>query len=854
MSAGDTHRQSLSARLLRLAELAWVRGPKEAVLTQAAEAVARACGATLAEALEVDRQQGVVRVWGYPRGREAELAALDPSRLEPLLAMQGAALLSGEEARLSPRSTEAAVRWALVAPVPVGDGVWGLLCAYRQHGRPFTAFHARLLEVAARALGACLEREREREELEALRRRWDALWTNPYQNVCELSTGGRILKVSPGFLDRLGVDADTLVGAIATDFIHPEDVQELARLAQRPHAKLALRWRLPDGQWLWLEAVGKAFEARENKWRVLVTVRDLSEYRRLEMELRQSEETLRTILDTVNEAVFITDQSQCYLWCNQGFSRITGYSRSEAIGLPISALVPPDQMEKVRELSRKQLRGELGAHSYDLEIVTKDGQRLPIEVSVSVIWRADGSYWFVGSFRDVSERRRWEARLMHLADHDHLTGVFNRRRFYEDLERELARVRRYGGRAALLWVDLDGFKEINDRFGHHVGDDVLRHVAAVLRLEVRRSDIIGRLGGDEFGVLLVEADEEEAQAVARRILDRLQDLVLPGGMHVRLSASVGIALLHQVGADAKEAMVYADRAMYTSKAQGMGVVTLHRAPTSQALPVSAPHKIRGWEVRLRRALQAGRLRLFCQPILNLHTNRVGRYELLLRLQENGHIIPPSLFLWAAEELNLIRDIDQWVVGRTVDILRQLLESGRQLSLHVDLHVNMSGRTVSDPQLRRALREVVQRAQVEPGRLVFEITETSSLLDVQEVRIFMEEMRQLGCRFALDDFGVGHSSLYRLRFLPFDYLKIDGSFIRGLLNDRVDRMMVRGFALAASALGLRSIAEQVEDQQLLDVLRELGVDYAQGYCIGRPRPVEQEWPDLTLPPAAPEDGH
>jgi diguanylate cyclase (GGDEF)-like protein/PAS domain S-box-containing protein len=848
MRAPDSSPNSPSARLLRLAGLAWLPGPPEEALAQAAQAVARACAAPLAEVLWPQQREGVLRRWGYPGGPEPQAAALDQEALEGVLAAEGPLLLRGPAASLSPWAAQAGACWALAAPLRVGGQVWGLLAAYRTEGRPFSPFQARLLETAARALSLYLERQRERGELESLRRRWQALWDNPYQVVAILSAGGRILEVSPGFLARLGTDPATLVGAMATNFIHPEDVQALARLGQRPHAKMALRWRLPDGQWVWLEAVGAAFQTPEGKWRVLVTVRDLTEHRRLETELRQSEETLRTVLDTVSEAVFITDRSQCYLWCNQAFSRLTGYSRNEAIGLPLATLIPPDQLAKVREISRRQLRGELGTHSYDLEILTKEGQRLPIEVSVSVINRADGSYWFVGSFRDISERRRWEARLLHLADHDHLTGLFNRRRFYEELERELARVRRYGGRAALLWVDLDGFKEINDRFGHHVGDDVLRHVAAALRLEVRRSDFIGRLGGDEFGVVLVEVDEEEAQTVAQRILVRLQDLVLPGGIHLRLSASIGVALLHQLGADAKEAMVYADRAMYASKAQGVGVVTLHRAPARQPITLTAPHKMRGWEVRLRRALQAGHLRLFCQPILNLHTNRVGRYELLLRLQENGHIIPPPLFLWAAEELNLIRDIDHWVVQRTVALLRQLLDSGQQLSLHVDLHVNMSGRSVCDPELRRTLRKLVQEAGLEPGRLVFEITETSSLLDVQEMRAFMEEMRQLGCRFALDDFGVGHSSLYRLRFLPFDYLKIDGSFVRGLLHDRVDRMMVRGFALAASALGLRSIAEQVEDPQLLDVLRELGVDYAQGYCIGRPRPVEQEWPDFKAPEA------
>lgn len=853
MSAPETPASGDPIWLWQLLELALADGPSEEFLVAVARAAAIACEAPLAEVLEWRAEDGMVRRWAWPGPGRGEEAVAERQRLAHVLEAGRAVVLRGEEAHLTSWAAEAGVRWAIAAPVTTGEAPWGLVAAYRTGGPAFPPACGRWLEAVAGTVSAFCRRQRERAELEDLRRRWDALWSNPHQVVAVLSMGGRILEVSPGFLDRMGVKAESLVGALAAEFLHPEDAQELARLAQRPHAKAALRWRQPDGQWAWLEAVGKVFEPTRGRQRVLVTVRDLSEHKRMEAELRQSEETLRSILDTVTEAVFITDHSRSYLWCNEAFSRLTGYSRSEAVGLPITTLVPPDQLPKVQEVARKQLQGDLGPASYDLEIVTKDGRRLPIEVSVNLLRRPGDSYWFVGSFRDVSERRRWEARLLHLADHDHLTGLFNRRRFYEELDRELSRVRRYGGRAALLWVDLDGFKEINDRFGHHVGDEVLRHVAAVLKLEVRRSDIIGRLGGDEFGVVLVEAGEEEAQAVARRILERLQDLALPGGVHLRLSASIGIALLQQMSADAKDAMVYADRAMYVAKAQGTGVVTLHRPPVGQGTPISVPHKIRGWEVRLRRALQSGRLRLFCQPILNLRDNQVRRYELLLRLQEDGHIIPPSLFLWAAEELSLIREIDCWVVERTVGLLRQLLDAGRELSLHVDLHVNMSGRTISDPALRRGLREMLQRARIQPGRLVFEITEAASLSDVHEVRAFMEEMRDLGCRFALDDFGSGHSSLYRLRFLPFDYLKIDGAFIRGLLSDRVDRMMVRGFAMAAAALGLKSIAEQVEDERILDVLRELGVDYAQGYCIGRPRPVEQEWPDISALQPSPGEG-
>lgn len=248
--------------------------------------------------------------------------------------------------------------------------------------------------------------------------------------------------------------------------------------------------------------------------------------------------------------------------------------------------------------------------------------------------------------------------------------------------------------------------------------------------------------------------------------------------------------------------------------------------------------------RLRRALQEGRLRLYCQPILDLRNGQVSRYELLLRLRENGVTLTGASFLWAAEELGLIQEIDFWVVGGAVALLRQLDGPSCATDAHLELHVNLSGRTLSDRSWWGPIERELRAAGELARRLVFEVTETAAIEDVDDVRRFMEGLCALGCRFALDDFGVGYSGFYRLRSLPFHFLKVDGAFVRHLPRSSTDQLLVRSIAMAGRILGLGTIAEQVEDEATVQLLQRFDVDYAQGFYVGRPRPVEEEWPCVS----------
>jgi len=557
---------------------------------------------------------------------------------------------------------------------------------------------------------------------------------------------------------------------------------------------------------------------------------DLRERKEREERIREQQEFLEVVLNSLTDGVYLVDDQRRIVWANEAMERLTGYSRQELVGRPISSLVSPEHDALAQEMRRRKLRGEARVTRYEVEFITKDGRRLPVEIHSALLCGREGAGVAVAIARDISERRLMQERLAYMADHDPLTGLFNRRRFLEELERELDRLARYGGQAAFLWLDLDGFKEVNDRFGHAVGDQVLQEVARVLQESVRRSDVVGRLGGDEFGVLLLHAEEEEAREVAHRIRSSLAKITVPGGAPIRVSASVGIAMLGGEGLAVQELLVRADRAMYHAKRRGDG----HGVSVWGRELGRGGHEEVSW---VRRAMDEGLLRLYCQPILDLRRGRITRYELLLRVVEGDEVLPPAPFIREAEQEGLIGEVDRWVMQEAARLLRRL---GRETALHVDVHINLSGQSISRPDLVAALRGLPSW----DGRLVLEVTETTAIADLEEAHRYMLEFKALGCKFAVDDFGVGYSSLYHLTRLPFDFLKLDGSLIRELAHRAADQVVVRHVVRAAEELGLEVVAEQVEDEETLALLREMGVHYAQGYHIGRPRPLEEEWPQLA----------
>jgi diguanylate cyclase (GGDEF)-like protein/PAS domain S-box-containing protein len=461
-------------------------------------------------------------------------------------------------------------------------------------------------------------------------------------------------------------------------------------------------------------------------------------------------------------------------------------------------------------------------------VINAEGIEIP--VSQVIVTHKDGTgtpYAYSTVMRDISAQKAAQQRLLELASRDALTGLVNRRQFEDELERELARRKRDGGQCALLFIDLDSFKLVNDTLGHRTGDQLLVSLGMALSETVRDMDLIGRLGGDEFAVLVPGADAVAARGLAGRLLQVTRDhRLVVNGKGVRTTASIGIAVAPDHGTTAAELLANADIAMYQAKERRDDARVFEAALAVQESMESQLE----WERRVREALEHDRLHLFAQPIQHLSSER-RHYELLLRLEDSdGQLHGPEEFLRIAERTSLVHLIDRAVTVSAIGLL------GRHGGF--DVEINLSGRAFTDDGLLEVIRGALREHRVAADRLIFEITETAAIADTERARVFIEELRELGCRFALDDFGVGFSSYFYLKHLPVDFLKIDGSFVQDLTQDRADQHLVRSMVELARGLGKQTIAEFVEDAETERLLREIGVDFGQGYHFARPAPAEE----------------
>jgi diguanylate cyclase (GGDEF)-like protein len=431
---------------------------------------------------------------------------------------------------------------------------------------------------------------------------------------------------------------------------------------------------------------------------------------------------------------------------------------------------------------------------------------------------------------DVTEREQAQRQLAWLADHDPLTELFNRRRFQHEFEQILMVAGRYKRGGGLLYFDLDQFKYINDTSGHQAGDGLLRMVADKLRQVVRASDVVARLGGDEFAVVIRECDLQGAMQVAQKICAQLSTLEFPvRGRKHSISTSIGIALFPIHGMTVHDLMANADLAMYQAKDEGRG--RWHVFSSNERAREQMHNRVY-WKEQIEQALREGRFLLYFQPVLNLRTNTIGHYEVLLRMCDHkGRIISPGQFIPIAEQTGLIHLIDHLVLRKAVAEQARLSAQGYRLTLSI----NLSGRVVDDPELLPVLKALLKNTHVNPSSLMFEVTETAAVADMVAAEKLMNEIKALGCCFAVDDFGVGFSSFFYLKQLPVDYVKIDGMFVRQLASSHQDRVFVKALSEIAKGLGKKAIAEFVEDAETLLLLREYGIEYAQGYYIGRPAP-------------------
>jgi len=478
---------------------------------------------------------------------------------------------------------------------------------------------------------------------------------------------------------------------------------------------------------------------------------------------------------------------------------------------------------------------------------------VPVECTVyplRIDGRLEGS---VVAFRDVSERRILERELLWQATHDPLTRLFNRAHFERELEGEVLRLKRSNEQSALLYLDLDRFKYINDTAGHAAGDQLLIEIATHLQSRLRDSDLLARLGGDEFAMVLRNVDRDAVLGVAdgyRAILD--QYTFVYGERSYKVNGSIGVALMDRQIHSPGEALANADIACHIAKGRGRNQTHIYVPESDEKVAMNLEL---GWSARLKDALANNSFELHFQPIVPMteirtrelptergqlwrrhvaahHDGQRLHYEVLVRFIDNrGEAILPGAFLPTAERFGMMPQIDGWVVEHAIRQLAALHAAGRDAVFTI----NLSGQTLDGDQLVPQVRRLLIELSLAPNSLIFEITETSAIANVEAAKRLIDELRTLGCRFALDDFGSGFSSFFHLKHLPVDYIKIDGQFVQGMAQNAVDRSIVTSINDIAHSFGKQTIAEFVEDAACLDLLRQCGVDFAQGYYISAPGP-------------------
>jgi diguanylate cyclase (GGDEF)-like protein/PAS domain S-box-containing protein len=564
--------------------------------------------------------------------------------------------------------------------------------------------------------------------------------------------------------------------------------------------------------------------------------RDITDRKQAEQALARAEELARVTLQSIGDGVITTDAEGRVTALNPIAERLTGWPQTAALDRPVGEVFRLVYEDSRPPVDNPLLRG-IADQAIDLPgtavLLNRDGVEYHVEDSAAPIRLPDGTLaGAVIVFRDVTDTRRLAAEISHQARHDPLTGLPNRRQFEHRLGELLEQARRTDAVHALCYVDLDQFKVVNDGCGHSVGDQLLVELAALLQHHIRRGDTLARLGGDEFGLLLADCPPDKAAQIAAELLDAIGDFRFRyGERSFTVGASIGLVPISASAASAAELMTEADLACYTAKDLGRNRIHLFRRGDAD---LARRRSEMQWATELRDALDEQRLLLYVQPIMALDgAQHTPWYEVLLRLRRrDGRIVLPGAFLPAAERFGLMPLIDGYVVARTIELL---LACGRAAGAR--LSVNLSGRSLEDPGVIGMVEDYFADPRHVPGRLCLELTETTAVAHLGRTREFIHRLRGAGCRFALDDFGTGVSSFAYLKHLPVDYLKLDGSFVRDITREPIDRAMVEAIHRLSTIMGFETIAEFVEDAATLDMLKTIGVNYGQGFLLGRPAPFE-----------------
>ncbi|HEX3398012.1 MAG TPA: EAL domain-containing protein [Steroidobacteraceae bacterium] len=703
-----------------------------------------------------------------------------------------------------------------------------------------------LMKLMGSSLATGLERIEIQRHLEDLEERNELAIHSANDGLWDFDTLNNRVYLSPRWKAMLGYD-ETEVGQ-APDWrtlVHSDDMSRV-QAAIRDHVagktpifESLHRMRHATGEWRWVISRAKAKVDDKGRLLRLVGVElDITERKLYEEALFREKESAQITLQSIGDGVITTDAKGVIDYVNPVAEALTGWRLEDSQGRAIEEIFRAFHEETCEPLENPlavAIRRTRSIKSVrPMLLIRRDGNEIYVESTASPI--RDGSGAVSGGvlvFHDVSEARELNRRLSYHASHDVLTGLVNRREFESRMERALKSAKARETSYALCVLDLDQFKIVNDTCGHSAGDALLGQVGALLKSKVRWRDTLARLGGDEFGILLESCSLDEAMRTAEALREAVRNFKFTWEERTfRLGASIGVVPISADNADVAAVLSAADSACQAAKEAGRNRV---HSFEENDIDLMRRRREMQWAARINNALEEGRFELFRQTIMPLQKTEAGaHYELLLRMRdEAGKIVGPDNFMTAAERYGITPSIDRWVIENAFRWLVSEADEREKLTM---CSINLSGQSLGDDKFLPYVIDQFHRSGLDATKICFEITETAAIASFSQANRFIQALKELGCKFALDDFGTGLSSFGYLKHFPVDYLKIDGSFVKEILHDPIDREMVRSINEIGHLTGKQTIAEFAENQEIINMLQSLGVDYAQGYGVSQPQRV------------------
>jgi diguanylate cyclase (GGDEF)-like protein/PAS domain S-box-containing protein len=764
------------------------------------------------------------------------------NRLGHLRVVEVADTLQGPKAARDDleRLNELHIGAALIIGFSVHGEIAGFLGVANE--RPVDGWDANLhllMKLFGSSLSVGLERVRDREILEELRERNSLVAMTANDGIWDFDGETKRINLSRRWKTMLGYDPDDEdVKLDWYNLVHPDDIARVQKKMREhlegkvPFFESVHRMRHQSGDWRWMKSRAKCkVDDNGRLLRLLGVEVDITERKLYEDALFREKESAQITLQSIGDGVITTDSKCNVEYVNPVAEELTGWKVDDASGRPIDEIFRGFHEETCEPLENPlavSIRRDRAIKSVrPTLLIRRDGNELYIESTASPI--RDGKGLVTGGvlvFHDVSESRDLNRRLSYHASHDLLTGLVNRREFENRVERALKSAKARETSYALLYLDLDQFKIVNDSCGHSAGDALLHQLGSLLKAKIRWRDTLARLGGDEFGVLLESCSLDEAMNTAETLRMAIGEYKFVWEERTfRLGVSIGVVPITADNEDVAALLTAADSAC------------ANRIHSFQENDIDLMRRRREmqWAARINNALEENRFELFRQTIQPLQAQEEGaHYEILLRMRdENGGIISPGLFIEAAERYGITPSIDRWVIRSAFRWLVSEADERERLSL---CSINLSGQSLGDEKFLPFVVDQFQMSGIDATKICFEITETAAIASYSQANRFINALKELGCKFALDDFGTGLSSFGYLKHFPVDFLKIDGSFVKEILHDPIDREMVRSINEIGHLTGKQTIAEFAENEEIITMLRGMGIDYAQGYGVSEPKRV------------------